>query len=174
MLHLLHSTAQSAFLFRSLSQCVHIRLPVCLSACLSVCSSECCCKDAICFATPFCLSFCGLLAPANYQNKIVGNKNVYNCATTGERGVESGERETGRDASGKGEGMLWGLAAAANTADACLSAASGGSEAASKAVVEERAGGRRHRKCCICKFATRSGVSSSRCLTLFIGFALGV
>lgn len=108
------------------------------AVCLSVCSSECCCKDAICFATPFCLSFCGLLAPANYQNKIVGNKNVYNCATTGERGVESGERETGRYASGKGGGMLRGLAAAANTADACLSAASGGSEAASKAVVEER------------------------------------
>lgn len=116
----------------------------CLSACLSVCSSECCCKDAICFATPFCLSFCGLLAPANYQNKIVGNKNVYNCATTGERGVESGERETGRDASSQGgrEGMLRGLAAAANTADACLSAASGGSKAASKAVVEERGKGR--------------------------------
>lgn len=42
----------------------------------------------------------------------------------------------------KGDGMLWGLAAAANTADACLSAASGGSEAASKAVVEERGKGR--------------------------------
>lgn len=70
----------------------------------------------------------------------------------------------------KGDGMLWGLAAAANTADACLSAASGGSSRGKG----ERAGGRRHRKCCICKFATRSGVSSSRCLTLFIGFALGV